>query len=340
MDNYFVYSGENTLRALLKYLAQTYIEKVEGKGLSTCDFTDEEKEKLSKLFNYSLPVASDDTLGGIKVGDGLIINDGMLALFTGATNSEEWTFTMDDDTTVTKNVVLLPGRLSWKRVLKSIEAGTYATDYAIGECVQIYLGDEGVVNAQIAGFDVDLLADGSGYAAITWITKELLTTSQRINPSLVTNEDGTYKNGTGSIGGWEYSEMRSYLKDTVKQLLPKNIANAIVTVQKNQLSYDTAGESYTQTTDDDVWIPSYDEVVGSGSTYYALFENKNTNLIKYKPESSSADIWWLRSAGNNKEFRTVSVLGGDTMSYEASETHGVSVGFCTGRGKTIEVTDA
>ena len=44
------------------------VDKVEGKGLSTNDYTTEEKNKLAGLENYTLPVASEGALGGIKVG--------------------------------------------------------------------------------------------------------------------------------------------------------------------------------------------------------------------------------------------------------------------------------
>ena len=47
----------------------------EGKGLSTNDYTDEDKSKLDGLENYTLPIASATTLGGIKVGNNLSIND-------------------------------------------------------------------------------------------------------------------------------------------------------------------------------------------------------------------------------------------------------------------------
>lgn len=43
------------------------VDKVEGKGLSTNDYTTEEKNKLADLENYTLPIASDATLGGVKV---------------------------------------------------------------------------------------------------------------------------------------------------------------------------------------------------------------------------------------------------------------------------------
>ena len=54
------------------------VEVVVGKQLSTEDFTTEEKEKLAGLEKYTLPVASEEELGGVKVGEGLYITDGKL----------------------------------------------------------------------------------------------------------------------------------------------------------------------------------------------------------------------------------------------------------------------
>jgi len=55
------------------------VDKEEGKGLSSNDYTDEEKAKLSALENYTLPAASAETLGGVKVGAGLAMTDGTLS---------------------------------------------------------------------------------------------------------------------------------------------------------------------------------------------------------------------------------------------------------------------
>lgn len=52
-------------------------------------------------------------------------------------------------------------------VFASIDKGTYATDYAIGDTVPLDLGSEGLINMQIVAFDTDDLADGSGKAPIT-----------------------------------------------------------------------------------------------------------------------------------------------------------------------------
>ena len=47
------------------------VDSVEGKGLSTNDYTTTEKEKLAGLNNYTLPQASSTTLGGVKIGSGI-----------------------------------------------------------------------------------------------------------------------------------------------------------------------------------------------------------------------------------------------------------------------------
>lgn len=76
---------------LLKEKFSNKVDKVEGKGLSTNDYTTSEKEKLAGLSNYTLPTASADTLGGVKVGSGLAINNGVLSATGGGTaDSVDW----------------------------------------------------------------------------------------------------------------------------------------------------------------------------------------------------------------------------------------------------------
>ena len=350
----------------------------------------------------------------------------------------------------------------WATILAAIDDGTYRSKYKVGNYKALDLGSEGVVNMQIAGFDKDTLADGSGMAPISWISQELLTTSHRMNPSRaevydykeqaatttsnnntsvsadstkttsfrayiqagevaeITNTinataDGTltitykglsssygtlnvlvngevivsdyasttaatytvelvsgdtvtivakftsvqvsssaasvaflstgtftittacnnvvsrytagYQEATGSIGGWEKSEMRTYLQDTVKPLIPEEIRNRLRTVSKTQPAYNTSGSSFTQTTEDDVWIPSYNECFGSSSMYKALFENTNANRIKYKVGSSSASSWWLRSAISTPNFYSVPSSGGNYYT-NAHNSYGVALGFC------------
>ena len=218
---------------------------------------------------------------------------------------------------------------TWEAVFKTIDAGTYKDVYAVGDLVPLDLGSEGVVNMQIAGFDVDDLADGSGKAPISWVSKELLKNASRINPALVTNDDGTYQEGTGTIGGWEKSEMRTYLNNTIKPLIPEAVRNSIVPVTKSQAAFDTSGNGFTQTNEDDVWLPSKDEVQGSGSKYYQMFKDQNENRIKMGSGSVAKSSWWLRDANAITSFYYIATSGSvNTISPTVTYVR-IALGFCT-----------
>lgn len=206
----------------------------------------------------------------------------------------------------------------WQAVFDSIDAGTYATDYAIGDLLPLDLGSEGVVNMQIAAFDADDLADGSGKAHISWVSKELLKTRHRMNPALVTNDDGTYQEGTGGIGGWEKSEMRMYLQETIKALIPENVDSRIMNVKKNQTSWDTQGKYVNQTTNDSLWIPNQSEI--NGGIYAGLFVD---NAARAKGMN-----WWNRWASTTG-FRNVSYTGATGNETNSNSIGGIALGFCT-----------
>lgn len=79
------------------------VDKVDGKGLSTNDYTTAEKNKLSGLKNYELPTASASTLGGVKVGSGLAINNGVLSATGGGTaDSVDWSNVQNRPTKVSQ----------------------------------------------------------------------------------------------------------------------------------------------------------------------------------------------------------------------------------------------
>ena len=78
-----------------------YQRKEEGKGLSSNDFTTPEKEKLQELENYELPAASADELGGVKIGDGLHIDEnGVLETVYNPQMDVEWESIIDTPTTL------------------------------------------------------------------------------------------------------------------------------------------------------------------------------------------------------------------------------------------------
>lgn len=216
---------------------------------------------------------------------------------------------------------------TWSQIIANIGNGTYSTKYHIGDTKKIDLGTEGEVIMTIVSIDTDDLADNSGKAPITWISKQLLKTDYRMNPA---KQSGT--SGTGTLGGWEACEMRSYLINTIKPLMPSEVRNALKTVKKYTRIYD-ASETVVNdvVTTDDVWIPSYKEVYGTGRetqgpTYSTAFPD-NASRIKSKVGSSAA-WWWLRSANSYNDFHRILADGSNTGN-RAYYTGGVVLGFCT-----------
>lgn len=67
------------------------VDKVDGKELSSNDYTDAEKTKLEgieeKANNYTLPNATSSTLGGVKVGTNISVSNGTISVATGTTSA-------------------------------------------------------------------------------------------------------------------------------------------------------------------------------------------------------------------------------------------------------------
>lgn len=70
----------------------TKVDKVEGKGLSANDYTDEEKAKLggveANANNYTLPDASASVKGGVTVGTNVDVSGGKISVKNGTTNQK------------------------------------------------------------------------------------------------------------------------------------------------------------------------------------------------------------------------------------------------------------
>lgn len=71
---------EETLNSNITQLQTQKVDKVEGKGLSTNDYTTPEKNKLAAIEaeanKYILPAATANALGGVKIGSNITLADG------------------------------------------------------------------------------------------------------------------------------------------------------------------------------------------------------------------------------------------------------------------------
>lgn len=183
---------------------------------------------------------------------------------------------------------------------------------------------------EIVAFNEDDKADGSGKAKITWLSKTMLNTTHRMNPA---NRGGAI--GTGGTGGWENCEMRTYLKNTIKPLIPETVRNAIVNVTKIQSTVtDGAMVKDGQTTTDDVWIPSLHELnvdstyETTGAVYNLKFTNNNTRK-KVSSTYPTIRSYWSRSVKARSDWMYINSDGYRSYATPQTTVYGVSLGFCT-----------
>ena len=182
---------------------------------------------------------------------------------------------------------------------------------------------------QVVAKNVDELSTGGTNAAYTWVAMDLLNTSRRMNPAL----SGTTE-GTGAIGGWGSSEMRTYLSTTIWALIPAELQAVIKEVKKYSCIYDTSETKVTDdVTNDKLWIPSEREVFDSGNyeTSGATYRNtlNDGNRIRCKSGVSTADNWYLRTADGKAIFCYVAAANGTRFYSLAKAQQGVLLGFCT-----------
>jgi hypothetical protein len=151
-----------------------------------------------------------------------------------------------------------------------------------------------------------------------------------MNPALVQGQTGT-----GALGGWESSEMRSYLKDTIKSLMPAEIQSALKNVIKKTDIYvynsdEAKSEKISNATSvDDIWIPSAKEIMNSGETegvIYPLFDSVSTRS-RYRTSGVKASIW-TRSASSESLFKYIGSDWSVSISNSNTTYYYIDFGFC------------
>lgn len=218
---------------------------------------------------------------------------------------------------------------TWEDLFAHIDKGDYSVEYSVGEILPLDLGVEGVVNAQIVAFNADAIPNSTDKAPITLVAEKLCNTTQRWNPKQSASA-APYIDGEGGVGGWEKSEIRAYVKNSILPLIPANIARRILSVQKVSLSINTDGTKTDITTTDNLWIPSLREMFVSSTRgessgpHYGFFDNANN---RKKTNENGNTLYWLRttfradrieavlangaygSAGNNPDYLYWSLIG-------------------------------
>ena len=221
---------------------------------------------------------------------------------------------------------------TWEGVAYYLNNGTYKDVYKIGDEVPLDLGSEGVINMQVAAFDADTLADGSGTAAISWVAKELFPAG----PSGKVWNQTEYTagvEGTGTLGGWVKCYLRDYLNTTIFGLVPENVSAMVVPVTKTHRSYNLDERWYNDTSSETLWVPSKNECFDEGGLYHDLFPTADSRKKNYIGSPLTASKWWLRDANDKRYAQYVDAGGDQVQTYVSNDTCRIALGFCTGKSK-------
>lgn len=225
----------------------------------------------------------------------------------------------------------------WSTIASDVaayQAGTMTEDdlkskYPIGGrmIIPVALSD-GTVTAdvEIIGYNHDNLADGSGKSPLTFFCVDLPQILHRMNEE------------SSNEGGYEASEMRTFLNGELLAALPSELQSIIKPVYK--ISDGGSTNKTLITTTDSCWLASYDEVgltsgsnnlAGQGELYSAIFSSNKDSRKKYVTDDTATGGWWLRSSyystNSSSMFWRVTNSGG-SYSDIAFNSFYVAFGFC------------
>ena len=156
--------------------------------------------------------------------------------------------------------------------------------------------------------------------------------------------------GSGNIGGWEYSETRTYVNSDIYNALPSTLKSSIIDtiVVSGYGSYDTANIITT----DKLYLFSPHEIMedvdnnpNAGIDYYDksysntrqldYYKNNNVTTSSYsgaiKQYNSNNSNWWLRSAPFDSNQKFFNILNDGSMNSNYSDDdNGISPAFRIG----------
>ena len=201
--------------------------------------------------------------------------------------------------------------------------------------------------AQLAGIAHDARADGSPIG-LSFLLAEALPEERRMSEEAY-------------MGGWEGSDLRSWLNDVLLADLPEELARNVVAAGKlsNNVGAAKSADDVTLT-EDALWLPSYVELVGErarssfsdGFQYlaeilnaegsqYKLFRDQMIYPLETRQElvrsrAGKAAYWWLRSASpdvsesEGTAYFNRTGPNGDPFHFATASTDlsGVIFGFC------------
>ncbi len=232
---------------------------------------------------------------------------------------------------------------TWDELITGLRAGTITPN--VGDTKTVDLGTFGTHTLRVANTTTPAECSTTGFSqtacGLVLEFADIITT-HRMNPV----DNGTI--GTGNIGGWPASEMRTYVNGDIYNALPTALKNAIIDTTVVSGHGSTSGETNFTSTDKlyllsphEVWEDN-DGDINSGIDYHDSAYNNTRQLDYYagqnvtnssysgaiKQNNGSNSCWWLRSAHSHNTYRFSYVRNsGNHDPNIAPNTDGVSPAF-------------
>jgi len=252
--------------------------------------------------------------------------------------------TNNNTTSVTNDKILYTPEEFYAIMMSDPEDATIQQYYQIGKsriAVDICKSDGTAAYDNIKQLDFDIaeilryeLADEPGKAANFLFVAHNTLTNHRMNPS-------------NNVGGWDKSEMRSWLNTTVWGYLPFKLRVMISTVNV----WASSGNGTLSTDDmvcskDNLFLLSIVDVFGSQNRVVwnkelwsniapvkacTYFINKKIKYARGVVETGNGNWWWLRTPDINTSYFRLVIDDGNSHSSNAYNSNGVAFGLCIGR---------
>lgn len=227
----------------------------------------------------------------------------------------------------------------WSTIAAAAASGDVSAYGLGGRKVMTYsIGTaENTVELEIAGRGHDKLAaideaynGGAETASLTFICKVMGNTARVMNNAPKETEDGSSYNS----GGWEVSDLRAWMHETLFAALPSELQQAIKPVVKIS---DTGfyGKALNETVDT-LWLPSDRElnaesassvVAGQGEPYPVYVDAASR---KKQNAGGGLKTYWTRSTGKDGQhyYRYIDSMGYPNSKGAGGQNLGIAFGFC------------
>ena len=237
----------------------------------------------------------------------------------------------------------------WDTIISNAQNGK-ASMYVVGSTKEVDMGTLGTHTLRVANTSTPAECSTTGFSetACGFVLEfaDIITTYQ-MNPY----DDSGSVNGDGNKGGWEYSDMRTYVNSDIYNALPSTLKNAIINT--TVVSGHGYNDSANFTTTDKLYLLSphevWEDVDGNTRDGIDYLDNayNNTRQLDYyknnniktsscysaiKKNGTSNYDWWLRSARSTNEgtFFEVGPSGGWSYDDSDDDVNGVSPAFRLG----------